>query len=150
MRLQTPAALTASLAVAASAGALGCGEEKLTRAEYVKQADAICTDYTARQGKLGSPKSVKDIERLADQTKPLVKEQLGKLRKLEAPDSIAKDADAAYDLLEKQLPKIDELVDAAKANDVKKIQTIATDAGKLDDQANAKAKAIGLKVCGKS
>ena len=131
--------------------ATGCGgEEQLTRAEYVKQADAICKDYSARQDKLGEPKTVKDIERLGDQTKPLVEEQLGKLRALNAPDDVADDANAAYDLLEQQLPKIDQLVAAAKANDVKRIQQIATEAGKLDDRANAKAKEIGLEVCGES
>lgn len=142
--------IVGSTLAAAALLATGCGEEPLSRAEYVTQADAICTDYAARQDKLGEPKSVKDIERLAGQTKPLVEEQLGKLRDLQAPDELADDAGAAYDLLEQQLPKIDELVTAAKANDVKRIEKIAADAGTLDDQANAKAKAIGLKVCGKS
>ncbi len=128
----------------------GCGDEPLSKAEYVKQADAICKDYAARQKKLGEPKSVKDIERLADETKPLVQEQLKELRALEAPDEVKDDANAAYDLLDQQVPKIDQLVAAAKKNDVKGIQKIATEAGKLDDQANAKAKAIGLKVCGAS
>ncbi|MCW3010485.1 MAG: hypothetical protein JWO90_889 [Solirubrobacterales bacterium] len=129
----------------------GCGgDEPLSRAEYVKQADAICKDFSARQDKLGEPKSVKDIERLADDTKPLVEEQLKKLRALEAPDAIKGDANDAYDLLEQQVPKIDELVTAAKANDVKKIQAIASEAGKLDQEANAKAQKIGLKVCGES
>lgn len=134
-----------ALVVAAS----GCGEEALSRAEYAKQADAICAEYTKRQDALGTPKSVKDIERLAGKTKPLVEEQLGRLRALQAPDVIAGDTKAAYDLLERQLPKIDELVVAAKANDIPKIEGIAATATKLDTEANARARAAGLKVCGK-
>lgn len=128
--------------------ATGCGDEALTRADYVKQADAICKDYKQRLGKIGNPKSIKDVGRLADETKPLVEEELVKLRELKAPDEIADDAAAAYDAIDKQLPKIDELKAAAKANDVAKIQSIATSAAKLDQEKNAKAKAIGLKVCG--
>ena len=127
----------------------GCGgEEPLSRAEYVKQADAICKDYTARLDGLEAPKDVKDVERLAEQTRPLVEAELGKLRGLEAPKDIAGDANDAYDLLEQQLPKIDQLVAAARANDEKRINAIAVSAGKLDDAATAKATGIGLKVCG--
>ncbi len=147
--MRLPTLLSAPVTVALLFAA-GCGDEQLTRAEYVKQADAICKDSSAQQKRLGEPKSVKDIERLADQTKPLVEEQLAKLRGLNAPDEVADDANAAYDLLEQQLPKIDQLKAAAKANDVERIQQIATEAGKLDDRANAKAKAIGLEVCGES
>lgn len=146
-RPQTLLALPACVALAA--GAFGCGGEPLSRAEYVKQADAICADFKKRQDGLGDPKSVQDIERLGEKTKPLISEQLEKLRALEAPDEVADDANASYDLLEQQVPKIDELVDAAKANDIKKIESIATSAGKLDDQADAKARAVGFKVCGK-
>lgn len=149
--MRTPRLATLPVAVALLLVPSACGgEEPLSKAEYVKQADAICTDYANRQKKLGEPKSVKDIERLADETKPLVEAQLKKLRALNAPDSVKDDANDAYDLLDQQVPKIDELVAAAKKNDVKRIQKIATEAGKLDDQANAKAKAIGLKVCGSS
>lgn len=149
MRLHRSFGLSTAAALLLGLAACG-GEEPLSRAEYIKQADAICQKFTDRQEKLGEPKSVKDIERLADGTKPLVEEQLKELRGLEAPDAIADDAEAAYDLLERQLPKIDELVAAAKTNDVKKIEKIATDAGKLDEQANARARKIGLKVCGET
>lgn len=141
----------AVLAASILAAAAGCGgEETLSRADYVKQADAICEDFKGRQAKLGDPKTVADIERLGDETKPLVEEQLAALRELKAPEEIAGDANAAYDLLEQQLPKLDALVSAAKAKDVAKVQRVATEAGKLDDQADAKTEKIGLKVCGSS
>lgn len=146
--MRSRAVLAATLLVAVVAG---CGgEETLTRADYITQADAICDDYNQRQAKLGDPKSVEDIERLGDETKPLVEKQLAELRDLEAPEEIADDAAAAYDLLERQLPKLDALVRAAEANDVAKVQSIAAEAGVLDEQADAKAEKIGLKVCGSS
>ena len=146
MRSRAVLALTLLVAVVAGCG----GEETLTRADYITQADAICDDYNQRQAKLGDPESVEDIERLGDETKPLVEKQLAELRDLEAPEEIADDAAAAYDLLERQLPKLDALVRAAEANDVAKVQSVAAEAGVLDKQADAKAEKIGLKVCGSS
>ncbi len=131
-------------------GAIGCGDKALTRAEYVKQADAICKDFTEQQNKLGKPESLKDIERAGAKTKSLAEEQLGKFRDLKAPEDIADDAKAYGDLTEKQVANIDELVGAAETKDVKKIQSVVTSASKLESQADAKAEAIGLKVCGKS
>ena len=146
--MRSRAVLAATLLVAVVAG---CGgEETLTRADYITQADAICDDYNQRQAKLGDPESVEDIERLGDETKPLVEKQLAELRDLKAPEEIADDAAAAYDLLERQLPKLDALVRAAEANDVAKVQSVAAEAGVLDEQADAKAEKIGLKVCGSS
>ena len=146
MRSRAVLALTLLVAVVAGCG----GEETLTRADYITQADAICDDYNQRQAKLGDPESVEDIERLGDETKPLVEKQLAELRDLKAPEEIADDAAAAYDLLERQLPKLDALVRAAEANDVAKVQSVAAEAGVLDKQADAKAEKIGLKVCGSS
>lgn len=146
MRSRAVLALTLLVAVVAGCG----GEETLTRADYITQADAICDDYNQRQAKLGDPESVEDIERLGDETKPLVEKQLAELRDLKAPEEIADDAAAAYDLLERQLPKLDALVRAAEANDVAKVQSVAAEAGVLDEQADAKAEKIGLKVCGSS
>ncbi len=141
-------ALPASLALVT--GVIGCGDKALTRAKYVNQADAICKDFTERQDKLGKPKTLNDIERLGDKTKSLAEKQLSKLRDLKAPDDIADDAKAYGDLTEKQVASIDDLVGAAKAKDVKKIQSIVTSAAKTESQADAKAKAIGFKVCGKN
>lgn len=137
--------------LAALAALGGCGEEEtLSRAEYIRQADAICTDYSERQQQIGSPKSVEDIERVATAAKPLLEERLDKLRALAAPDAIAGDAEDFYDLVERQVPQIDELAEAAKASDEARLRRIAADTGKLTEQANAKTAAIGLKVCGQS
>lgn len=147
--MRQPLLLAMPAYVALAAGAVGCGEKSLTRAEYVKRADAICKDFTERQAKLGRPKTLDEIERLGDKTKSLAEAQLSKLRDLKAPDDIADDAKAYGDLTEKQVASIDDLVGAAKAKDVKKIQSIVTSSAKIESQSDAKAKAIGLKVCGK-
>ncbi len=146
MRLLTAFSCTATLLVAAGCG--GGGDKPLTKAEYAKQADAICTDTKAKQRKLGTPNSAADIAKLADKTKPIIKDEIKRLRALAPPDSLKDTSTSAYDLLDRQIPLIDQLGAAAKANDTKKLQAIVTDATKLSGQATAKAKALGLKVCG--
>jgi hypothetical protein len=141
-----PLALSAALAASLALGA--CGGSALSKDEYVKQADAICKSFDAKQKKLPQPKSISDFADLTKKAKPLIEDQIKQLRGLKAPDSIKKQTNQAYDLLDQQVPKLDELSAAAKKNDTAKIQQVAVSAGKLSAQANAKAKEIGLKVCG--
>lgn len=145
--MRTPPLLL-STALAASLALGACGGSTLSKDEYIKKADAICKDFDAKQKKLPDPKSISDFEDLTKKAKPLIKDQISQLRDLKAPDSIKKQADQAYDLLDQQVPKLDELSAAAKKNDTGKIQQVAQSASKLSEQANAKAKQIGLKVCG--
>lgn len=132
---------------------VGCGDdsdEPLTRAEYVKQADAICKKFDTQAGKITEPKSIADLERVAEETKPLLASELKELRALRAPDELEKDTSAAYSLLEQSLPKLDQLAEAGRKKDAAAIQKIAEDAGKLSKDADERAKRIGLKVCGSS
>ncbi|MBA2348532.1 MAG: hypothetical protein H0V81_09590 [Solirubrobacterales bacterium] len=137
-----PVTLAACVALAA------CGGDTLTADEYRKQADAICKDFDAKQKELPDPKSIADFGKLTDEAKPLIEDQIEQLRDLEAPDELKDQAEEAYDLLDQQVPKLDELKAAAKDNDTAKIQSVAESASKLSTQANAKAKEIGLTVCG--
>lgn len=139
-------ALPVTLAVCV--GLAACGSESLTRDEYIKQADAICKDFDAKQKELPAPASIADFEELTDKAKPLIEEQVSQLRDLDAPEEIEKQTEEAYDLLDRQVPKLDELKQAAKENDTEEIQKVAESAGKLSTQVNAKAREIGLKVCG--
>ncbi len=141
---RTPLVLSAALTLALAA----CGSEALTKEQYIKQADAICKDFDAQQKKLPEPKSIADFEKLTEQAKPLLEDQISQLRDLKAPDEIKDQTESAYDLLDQQLPKLDELKKAAGDNDSAGVQKVAAGASKLSDQANQKAKEIGLKVCG--
>lgn len=148
MLLRTHRLLTLPIGLAIAVAAAGCGGEKaLTKAEYVKQADQICTDSRAKQRKLGTPTTVKDVVDLGTRTKPLLQDEIKRLRALAAPDEVKGPANAAYDFLDEQVPKLDELVSAAKADDLERLQSVATSASKLQEKAAARGKEIGLKVC---
>ena len=139
-----PAHLAVALAVA------GCGGGKgPSKADYVQRADRICTQARVAQQKLGSPRASADIGDLAVRTKPILQAELRRLRALETPDEVAAAATETYDLLDRQVAQIDRLAVAAKQRDLARIQSVATAAARLNDQATAKAKPIGFKVCGK-
>ncbi|MDQ3630586.1 MAG: hypothetical protein M3417_04785 [Actinomycetota bacterium] len=145
--------LIVPLSVAALATLAGCGgEEPLSRAEYVKQADAICTKTNARDRELpdaGDINSIAELERITTQKRQLAEQQIKEVKALEPPDEIADDVDALNKLSEDQLPKLDEVVEAAKEKDNVKIRQLATDLVEVAGQVRAKTKAIGFEVCGK-
>ena len=130
----------------------GCGgEEPLSRAEYVKQADAICARTAARGrelGDVGDAGSVAELERITATRRRLAEQQLEELRALKAPGEIAETADDAYELQEGLLERFDEVIRAAKDKDSVKLQQIGTELVRVTEQSRAKIRAIGLKVCG--
>jgi hypothetical protein len=141
--------LLAPICLTAAVLAAGCGGDKaLSKADYVKQADQICQRAKDSQKKLGTPNTAADIATFADKAKPTIEDEIKQLRALKAPDELKDDANAAYALLDQEVPKIDELAAAAKANDVPKLQAVVESASKISDQAGVKAKKLGLKVCG--
>lgn len=130
----------------------GCGGgsgTRLSRADYVRQADAICARYDARQTQLGSPKSVADLVRFSAKLKPLQQSETKELRALKAPDALKDDADAAYDTFDASAEKLGQLGTAAKAGDTKQITDIANQGASLSRKASGLAGRLGLKVCGK-
>jgi hypothetical protein len=138
----------ALLAVPALALAACGGEDKLTRQEFVAQADKICADADRKTQALPDPKSPDDLAALIKQAKPIAEQQRDQLRDLQgkAPDEVAGDFGRALDLLDQQLPILDEV--AAAGTDLTKVQAASQKGAKLDQEADGLAKKIGLKECG--
>lgn len=135
-----------TLPLAAAIALAGCGASGPSKAEYIKQADAVCTAagkklqtaQTEAAQKLAKNPDPKALEGLVtDVLVPNAEEQLLKLRALEKPEKEASTINAIYDDLETGLQK-------TKADP----STITDDpAGELAS-ANKKARAFGMKVCG--
>ena len=130
----------------------GCGSSgggQLSKADFIKKADAICTKYDAKGKALPTPQSLKDIETYVPKAKAIAQDEIKELRGLvsKAPDSVKDDYSKALDLIDQQLAKLDDLLAAAKANDTAKLQKILSD-DSANKQADALAKKIGLTQCG--
>lgn len=131
----------------------GCGggdDEGLSKAEYVKQADAICQkasdqldkDSQAAVQALGtdSPTDEQLAKIATDVAIPNLEKQLSDLKALAAPKDDESTVDALYSDVGGAIAKV-------KADPVSLINSGGSDVSPFAS-ANEKAKAYGLKVCG--
>jgi len=128
--------------------AAGCGSsssdstsDALTKADFIKQADAICTkgnkDITAAAAKLGNSPSEPQIEEFASSTiVPGIQDELDQIRELTPPAG--------------DESKVNDFLDAADeaTNKVKDDPSLINASANPFADANKKAVAYGLKVCG--
>lgn len=142
IRLST---LPTCLAIAAATA--GCGDQPLTKAEYVKQADEICKEAKAEQQRFGTPTSVEAIVELATKSGPIWRDEVERLRALEAPDELKPTAKAAYDLLDQRGPALDAFAAAAKAGEAERLAALSARRSSLEGEIRAAARPIGFKVC---
>lgn len=141
-----------ALLVVALATITGCGSDdggdRLSRAEFVRQADAICTRYEARLDALGQPTNVAELRSFADRALPIAREGREELGKLNPPE----DLDQTYDdwLAEgdQAIDIVERLRDAAEDGDQAEIQQIAREAQETDRESNRLAAELGFEQCG--
>lgn len=146
--MRTRRTLLAPLALVVALGPAGCGagaSSAPSKAEYVKQADAICRAATAKvttaAAKVftGGTPTLPQVRAYATRSFfPVIEQELKDLRGLTPPDGDAARTAAIYDAVQAG-------VDKARGNPV--LLGIAG-ARNPFTPANAKANAYGLTVCG--
>ena len=132
------------------AGVLGCGSGgRLTRAEYAKRADAICTKYNGKLNALAAPKSQTELVAFVDKAVPLVDSASSELSDLKPPKDEEQTAQAWNKANTDVLHALEELRTAAKAKDRPKMQTALKDGNTANQHANDLARTLGMKACAK-
>lgn len=136
-------------AIGVALSAAGCGSDKpLSKARYVAELSAMCEDFAAREQAIGEPKTVADLvakgPRIVDAFEQAI---LDGVRTLEAPKEIAGPAADLVDLAVQQRGVLADLVDAAKENDLAKVQQLASKNAALNKEANAIARELGAESC---
>lgn len=82
----------AILALALCAALAGCGSAKpLTRAQLVRQANALCLQVQTKMKSAGTAKTAQDLARLADRLAGFEQHQMEAMRKLKPPAAMASD-----------------------------------------------------------
>ena len=136
---------------AVAVGAAGCGESKgsdrLSKEDYLKRADAVCTAYDHRLEELPEPKAIEGVVTLADEAKPVAERGLAELRKLRPPADLQEDVDAWLALNQANVDAIDDLREAAAASDEAAARAVSQRAVENERKADAVAKRIGLEEC---
>ncbi len=135
----------AGLLVAAALFSACGGEDRPSKEEYIRQADAICADYDRRLDAIPEPSppvTEQQLQSFIDQARPLTEEQVAKVKALKRPKG--KD------------PKLDEVfraIDAALAN-IRSLtganfEERAPELDRLTDEANRVAREYGFVECSK-
>src|ERR687884_1274519 len=123
--------------------AAGCGGEKrLSREEYSKRADAICSKYNARIKALGQPGSIRALPRYVDRALPIARKGTEELRGLEPPKDEEKTANEWLDQNDSAVGALERLRDAAKHADRSGIQAALTEAAAANRAPNRFARQL--------
>jgi hypothetical protein len=126
----------------------GCGGSKrLSREEYSKQADAICTKYNAEIKALGQPGSVRALPGYVDKALPIARKGTDELRGLKPPKDAEKTAKEWLDQNDSVVAAMERVRDAAKHADRSGVAAALTDAASANRAANRFAHRLGLRVC---
>ena len=149
MRTRAAAAVAAlALAGVATGCGGGGGDERLSKEEYIAQADAICKQANEEIDALGEPSSLEEIATLAADAIEIQTKSLADLRALKPPEADEAKLNEAYALIDQQVGLGKEILEAAEAGDLEKIQEILAEGEPIDDQADAIAADYGLTECG--
>ena len=145
-----PIAGIATLGVAALIAGCGGGSDSLSADEFRTRADAICADYNAKADALTDPSSPAEYLPSLKEIVPLQTAQLAKLKALKPPSELEGTFNEAIAILDEQKGILDSAVTRLEGGEDPQtvLTAIATKAGDLGDQADTKAKDLGLKVCG--
>jgi hypothetical protein len=140
----------AAVAVAAAGCGGSDGGERLSKAEFVSQADAICRTYEARLDALGQPANVAELRSFADKALPIARDGREELGELNPPEELDHTYDAWLDQGDEAIEIVERLRDAAEDGDQAEIQKIAQDAERTDAEANRLAGELGFEQCGET
>ena len=143
--------LLATGVVAASAACGDDGGGRLSRAEYVRQADEICARYDAELGEIEQALERAETPQAAanaiERGIPIVEGGIADLRELEPPEELEEDVDRWLELNDENVENLEELRDAAEAGDTQRAQEIATRGSRTEEESDEVAREIGLEDC---
>lgn len=128
----------------------GSGEAaRLSRPDYAKQADKICSTYNAKLNALPAPKSQAELSAFVSKAVPLISDASDRLAELKPPQDEQRIADSWNRANSDIVRALERLRDAAKAKDNAKMQAALADGNKANSRANTLAKTLGMNACSK-
>lgn len=140
------AALGAIIALAGCGG----GSDSLSADEFRSQADAICADANTQLEALTEPTSADGFLAYLRAGLPIQEAQLTKLEALKPPSDLANTYTEALDLLKQRQAAVSAAADRIEGGEDTEavVKEVSDDIDGIGDEADAKAKDLGLKVCG--
>jgi hypothetical protein len=149
--MRTVSLLLALSALASVAGGCGSKDERLTKAEFVKRANAICARYEQRVQKQMAGIPPGDEAQLAssiEKVLPVIREGNDELRSLKPPEGLQRHYDRWMNIADAEVAAASKLQSALRKGDVKTIQSAFSDLRTRDvDQDRLARQELGLNGC---
>ena len=140
----------AVLGAAAFIAGCGGGSSDLSAAEFRSQADAICADLNTQINGLTEPTSAATFLPFLRAGLPIQEAQLKKLEALKPPSDLKATYAEAIDLQKQQVAAITSAADRIAGGESAEavVNDVSDDIDAINTKADAKAKELGLNVCG--
>lgn len=121
--------------------------ETLTRADFVAQAEAICTATNAKLRRLGQPPDTAAFVAIGTRAVAITGAARDQLSQLTPPSELQLDYDRLLDLLGTQTAITVRMVRAAQAGDDATIGTLNGEVTTANQRSDAVASRLGLDAC---
>ena len=147
---RTLAGVAALGAAALIAGCGGGGSDALGGDEFRERADAICADADERLDTLTEPSTGDEVLPFLQAGLPIADDELQRLGELEAPDDLQATLDEAQDLNQQRQDLIQQAADRIEGGEDPQavVGEVDPELERLREEARAKARELGLTVCG--
>ena len=129
--------------------ACGSGSKGLSKEEYAKRADVICTRFSRETKALGGATNLKQLARLASSTLPVLDQAIADLRKLQPPKEEEQLASRWLATLDQLRGDVVNIRDRARANDLAGVGALVPAARRHDTESNQLAAQLGTQICKK-
>lgn len=133
---------TAALAAAACGG-----DERLSKEEFQKQGNAICSKYDKQIEAIGTPTSVEEVPAYVNKALPIVEREVGDMKELKPPEEDQEAFDRMIAAAENTLEAGRDLGEAAEKKDDAAIEKALNAGNTASDQADEQAQKLGLDEC---
>lgn len=129
----------------------GCGSKKksysASKAEFGAAASSICATFNKKSDELAM-ESIEDIATKGDDFLALVEDAVKKTKGLGDPPAELKSyLDDYFAQNDKAIALFKQLIEAAKAKDEAKVQSLSEQISPINDAMDADAKALGATAC---
>jgi len=132
--------------------AAGCGgdEKPLSQAEFTAQGNAICRELYRQLEAMPEPRGAETLASTMEKARGYTEDAIDELDDLGPPPTAEPSFELFLDRVRDEAKLMQDVQDAAEANDLPKAARVADRGTKLDQQANVAASKAGLKVCAQS
>jgi hypothetical protein len=145
-----PLVALAALGAAALVAGCGGGDSTLSADEFRERADAVCADAGERLDALTEPTAGEEVLPYLETGLPIQAEELERIRELEPPDELQAAFDEALELNQQRQDLIRQAADRIEGGEDPQavIAEVGPELERLQAEARAKARELGLAVCG--